>query len=144
MHYDYDAFVNDFDQLILKFGDYSPDAIVAVARGGVMLGQFLAYRLKLRSLYTINAVFYDETQKRECVSISHIPELSGVEKILVVDDMVDSGESMRAVIERLRESYPQKSFRVATLFYKKDAVFHPDFTLHEADEWIDFFWEVER
>ncbi len=143
MYYNYNEYVNDLDQLVKKFGSYTPDAIVAVSRGGVTLGQFLAYRLKLRSLYTINAVFYDDTQKRERVSISHIPDLTGYQQVLVVDDMVDSGESMKAVIAELEERYPFKTFRVATLFYKNDAVFQPDFRLHEAKEWIDFFWEVD-
>ncbi len=28
-------------------------------------------------------------------------------------------------------------------FYKKTAVLQPDFAVREANEWIDFFWEVD-
>jgi xanthine phosphoribosyltransferase len=29
------------------------------------------------------------------------------------------------------------------LFYKKTAVIQPDFTVNEADAWIEFFWEKD-
>jgi xanthine phosphoribosyltransferase len=69
--------------------------------------------------------------------------LKNHKNILIVDDIVDSGETLQAVAKVLQQRYPSSCFKTATLFYKKDAIIKPDFTINEAKEWIDFFWEVD-
>jgi len=45
------------------------------------------------------------------------------------------------VMEYLKQNFPTIEFKVATLFYKKTSKCIPDFYVHEATTWIDFFWE---
>ncbi len=139
--YPYEAFNDDVASLINHVKSYNPDVIVAVARGGVTLGHFMANRMDIRALYTLNSIHYDDTKKLETIEVFNIPDLGASQRILIVDDIIDSGESMVEIVERLKERFPDNSYKVATLFYKKEALFTPDFTCHEAKEWIEFFWD---
>jgi len=139
-HYSYETFKNDVDTLLQRAKSFDPDIILAVARGGVTLGHFLAEGMGIRALYTLNSVHYDDQKKLETIEVSNIPELGKDKRVLVVDDIVDSGESIVEILRILKEKYPQNHFKTATLFYKKDALIQPDFTVHEAKEWITFFW----
>jgi xanthine phosphoribosyltransferase len=47
------------------------------------------------------------------------------------------------VLNVLRQLYPTVIFKTASLFYKKSARIAPDWHVHEADKWIDFFWSVD-
>jgi xanthine phosphoribosyltransferase len=61
----------------------------------------------------------------------------------LVDDIVDSGESMVEILRILREKYPHCEFKIATIFYKPTALIQPNFSVKEAKAWIEFFWEVD-
>ena len=142
MHkYLYEAFDDDVSSLIHHAELYNPDVILAVARGGVTLGHFMANRMDIRALYTLNSIHYDDTKKLDTIDVFNIPDLGEDKRVLVVDDIVDSGESMAEIIKILKEKFPKNDFKVAVLFYKKEAVFTPDFSCHEAREWIEFFWD---
>jgi xanthine phosphoribosyltransferase len=60
--------------------------------------------------------------------------------VLIVDDIIDSGETMREILNVLGERYPDVEFKVMTLFQKPTAPFRADFYSQESNEWIDFFW----
>ena len=61
----------------------------------------------------------------------------------MIDDIVDSGETLQEIMKILREQYPECEFKIATIFYKSTAVIEADFAIKKAHEWIDFFWEVD-
>jgi xanthine phosphoribosyltransferase len=140
-YYSYEEFLSDFKMLAKKL--QKPQAIVAVARGGMLLGLMLGEYFDIRAVYTINAQGYDDTKKRARVSIGALPDLSGYNSILVVDDIVDSGETMQRIKEALTDAYPDKHIQTAALFYKKGARFKPDHFARHADHWIDFFWSKD-
>lgn len=140
-HYHFDGFEKDVNTLINLAKSYNPDIILAVARGGVTLGHFMANRMDIRALLTLNSIHYDESEKLETIDIFNIPDLGDSKRVLVVDDIVDSGESMVAILKILKEKYPKNSYKTAALFYKPEALHTPDFTCHEAKEWIKFFWD---
>ena len=50
---------------------------------------------------------------------------------------------MQEILRILKEKFPNVEFKLATLFYKKTAVLQPDYTVREATQWIDFFWEAD-
>ncbi len=139
-YYDYKEFVQDIENLYQQTKSYEPDIILAIARGGVTLGHFLAEKYKLRELLTLNSVHYDNTQKLDNVSLFNIPNLSKYKKVLIVDDIVDSGESLREIVKVLKKRFPQTVFKTGVIFYKENDIFTPDFKIKEAKEWIEFFW----
>lgn len=139
--YEFSEFEADTKLLAAKVKGFAPEVILAIARGGLTLGHFLAMRLNNRRLFVLNSIHYDDTQKLESLEIFNIPDLQSYRKVLIVDDMIDSGETMSAILSLLQGKFPSVNFKVATIFYKQNAKFTPDFTLKEAKEWIEFFWE---
>ena len=139
--YTYEHFLNDIQTLTTRCEAFKPDTILAVARGGVTLAHALAMSLDVRNLQSIRVESYDSEFQREAVSILGKADLEGYKRVLVVDDIVDSGQTLAALLPYLRTEYPQCEFKIATLFTKSTALLQPDFSLHEAHEWIEFFWE---
>lgn len=143
LYYSYDDCIKDCKNLLPQIKRYNPDGLVSIARGGLTLGHILAQGLDTNKLYTINSIHYNGTQKLDSFEISNIPDLSECKKVVLVDDIIDSGETMMEVKTILEKKYLYCEFKIATIFYKKDAIIQPDFSVREATQWIDFFWEVD-
>ena len=142
-YYGYDEFAKDTQKLVDKCRGYEPDVLLAVARGGMTLSHLMAQALDMRNLYALNSIHYEGTLKLDTFNIFNIPDMSKAKRVLIIDDIVDSGETMEEIFKILREKFPETEFKLATIFYKKTAVLQPDFTVKEANGWIDFFWEVD-
>jgi len=63
------------------------------------------------------------------------------QRVLLVDDIIDSGDSMVEIRRVLLEKFPQIELKTAVIFYKPKALIQPDFKISKTDEWINFFWE---
>ena len=143
LYYSYDLFKEDTQKLVDQCRDYEPDILLAVARGGLTLSHLMAQAMDMRNLYTLNSIHYEGELKLDTFNIFNIPDVSHAKRVLVIDDIVDSGETMQEILKILGEKFPNVDFKLATLFYKKTAVLQPDYTVREATQWIDFFWEVD-
>jgi len=141
-YYKYEEFRNDTRKLIEKVREYNPEAILAIARGGCTLGHSMAEGLKIRDLQSVRTELYDEECKREKLSIFGECSFS-VKRVLVVDDIADSGETLAFIMQYLEDNFKDVEFRSATLFYKKTSVYEPTYWIKEANDWIDFFWEKD-
>jgi xanthine phosphoribosyltransferase len=143
-YYSYEEFKLDVNLLAKEVkASFAPDAIVAIARGGMTLGHFLAEALEMRDLYAINSIHYEETRKLDTIDVFNIPDLSRATQVLVVDDIIDSGETMIEIKRVLQEKYPHIQIKVAAVFYKEKALLRPDFAAREATQWIEFFWDFQ-
>ena len=142
-YYSYDEFKTDVNLLSKEIKKYNPDVILAVARGGMTLGHFLAEALEMRDLYSINSIHYEETRKLDTIDIFNIPDLTKAKKVVIVDDIIDSGETMIEIKKVLSSKYPHLDLKVASIYYKEKALLRPDFMAREATEWIEFFWDFQ-
>ena len=141
-YYSYEELVTDTRCLCDKLeGSY--DALLVVARGGMSFTHLLSQKLDIRDIELISLVSYDDTVQREKVTLNKYPKLDSTKRYLIVEDIVDSGKSMQALSLWLNNAYPNLSYDVASLFYKKTASYEPKYYLHEATTWIEFFWEVD-
>ena len=143
LYYGYDLFINDTQILVDKCRDFKPEILLAVARGGLTLSHLMAQAMNIRNLYALNSIHYDGEKKLDSFNIFNIPDLSCSNKVLIIDDIIDSGETMKEILSILKEKFPNIEFKIASLFYKTTALVKPDFSVREANEWIDFFWEVD-
>jgi len=141
--YSYEKFVKDIYSIGDDIQNEEFDAIVAISRGGVTFGHFLSQRINQRNLYIINSIHYDDQQKLDTIEIFNTPDLRDFKKIVVVDDIVDSGETINAVIKHLQNEFNHLEIKSASIFYKKSASHRPNYWLHEANDWIDFFWDKD-
>jgi len=141
--YSYDEFKVDVNLLAHEIKPYKPDVILAIARGGMTLGHFLAEALEMRDLYSINSIHYEEIRKLDTIDIFNMPDLSKAKRVVIVDDIIDSGETMIEIKKVITSKYPELDIKIAAVFYKDKALLHPDFKARVATEWIEFFWDFE-
>ncbi len=142
-YYSYEEFVEDTKELIKKSKDFNADVLLGIARGGLTLGHFIGEALNIRNVYTLNSIHYEGTQKLDTFEIFNIPDLTKASKVLILDDIVDSGETMVEILKILKQKFPHVEFKLATIFYKKTSLLQPDYSVKEAKSWIDFFWEID-
>lgn len=142
-YYGYDEFAKDTQILVDKCRDYEPDVLLAIARGGMTLSHLMAQALDMRNLYALNSIHYEGTLKLDTFNVFNIPDMSKAKRVLIIDDIVDSGETMEEIFKILKDKFPKTQFKLATIFYKKTAVLQPDYAVKEAKGWIDFFWEID-
>jgi len=141
--YSYEEFKVDVNLLAHEIKPYKPDVILAIARGGMTLGHFLAEALEMRDLYSINSIHYEETRKLDTINIFNMPDLSRAKRVVIVDDIIDSGETMIEIKKVISTKYPKLDIKVAAVFYKEKALLHPDFKARIATQWIEFFWDFQ-
>ena len=142
-YYSYEMCRQDVKLLIEQSRSFEPDAIVAIARGGLMLGELMGYGMGVRNVQSLRVESYDGKVQRQHVKIFDNVDLSACRRVLIVDDIIDSAKTMQAVTQHLHARYPSCTFKVAALFYKPTALMQPDYKVQEAVGWIDFFWEVD-
>jgi len=142
-YYGYDEFIRDIRELTLKASEFNPDTLLAVARGGLMPGHFMAEAMDTHRLFVLNSIHYDDTEKLQTLDIFNIPDLSDAKRVLIIDDIADSGETLEEIMKHLRRLYPHIRFKIATLFYKPSSVIQPDYTVKKAESWIDFLWTAD-
>ena len=140
-YYNFEEFREDIKLLSKQIKEYNPDCLVPIARGGLTIGHFLAESLEIRDVVVINTKSYDKDKKLDKVKVFNIPNLSGFKKIVIVDDISDSGDTLEEVIKVIKTIYPDIEIKIATIFYKPTSKVIPDFKLKVAKDWIIFFWE---
>ena len=142
IYYPYDEFREDLKILIQSI-DQPFDVILGIARGGLSIAQLLGEYYDIREVYAINTIGYDDIKKNDSVEVFNIPDLKSAATVLIVDDIVDSGDTLVEVLDVLNEQYPNVTFLTASLFYKKTAKITPTWHVKEPKGWIDFFWSVD-
>ena len=121
---------------------FTPDIIVAVSRGGFDPARILSDELNIRSLASLQVIYYAGVNERSDEPQVKYPlnaDIAGL-NVLVVDDVADSGNSLRVVKEYVLSLNPRE-VRIATLHYKPWSNFKPDFYAEAADKWIIYPWE---
>ena len=142
-YYSYDEFVKDVHILINRCSIFEPEVIVGIARGGLTLAHSMAEGMDIREVETLRTELYDKSCKRDSISIFGECNLSKAKKVLIVDDIADSGETLDAIVKQLKYQHKDIEFLVATIFYKKTSIYQPDVWINEATELIEFFWEKD-
>jgi len=141
-YYPYDEFRTDLKILTQKIS-VECDVILGIARGGLSMAQMLGEFYNLREVYAINTIGYEDTTKLESVKVFNIPDLSHATNVLIVDDIVDSGETLEEVLRTLKSKYRDIHFYSASIFYKPTAIIKPTWYIKEPIGWIEFFWSED-
>jgi hypoxanthine phosphoribosyltransferase len=124
---------------------FRPDIIVGIARGGYMPARVLADFFDLMNLAAIKVEHYHGPRKSSRAIVRHpLPvDITG-QKVLVVDDVSDSGDSFDAALAHLHDCGAPAEVRTAVLHHKLTSSYVPDF--HAARivkwRWIIYPWAV--
>lgn len=124
--------------------EWRPDLVVAVARGGLTVAGALSYALGVKNCGAINVEFYTGVDARLDVPVVLPPSLDLVDvtglNVLVVDDVADTGHTLRLVREVLAQHVAEA--RTAVLYHKPQSVIAPDYAWKRTDAWINFPWST--
>ena len=142
--------------MILRSG-YRPDCIIGIWRGGTPVGiavqEYLAYRGMNTRHFAIATSSYTGIGQQEAevkvIGLQQIADGAAADdRLLLVDDVFDSGRSMKAVVDRIHEQSPGEAgqtVRIACPWYKparNRTGIRPDFFLYETDDWLVFPHEL--
>ncbi len=125
----------------IRAARFRPDCIVTLLRGGMVPARLLADALAVSDLYAVRARAYEGTRPLGRVAIEPIRVPLAGRRVLLVDDIVDSGATLREAVRRLRRRRPA-ALAMATL-YRKLGAGAPEFSAAAvpAGVWVVFPWE---
>jgi xanthine phosphoribosyltransferase len=112
--------------------------IMGLSRGGLVPSVIISNMLNIRKVYSVGLKTYTE-QEKTTAELYQVPDLSSMNKILLVDDISDTGESFL----QTKEMLVNKEVVTASLFLKNKTKFIPDIVARKAnnDSWVVFPWE---
>lgn len=113
--------------------------IVGLSRGGLIPSVIISNMLNIRKVYSIGLRTYADQEKASNAEVYQVPDIGPMQKILLIDDISDSGDSFISIKEMLEN----KDVVTASLFLKKRTKFIPDVYAKKAkdESWIVFPWE---
>ena len=141
---DWDLFYDLAKQVAQKIqkSEYEPDFIVGLARGGWVLARVLCDFLGVKDLISLKVEHWGVTATPNGKARLKYPfriDLSG-RRVLVVDDITDTGESMLLATEYVMTLNPVE-VRTATLRHIEGSKFVPDYFGDEVTwRWVIFPW----
>lgn len=124
---------------------FKPDIIVGVSRGGWPPARVLSDLLSNPNLANVRAEFYlgvAETKGEPSLTQPVSVEVKG-KKVLIVDEVADTGKSLKLVKEHIVERGATE-VKIATVYYKPWSIVKPDFYEKETSHWIVFPWEIKE
>jgi len=136
---------------------FKPNFIIAIWRGGTPVGIAVQELLDYFGIKTdhiaIRTSAYDgiaqRSKKIRVHGLDYIAtNINFEDSLLIVDDVYDTGLSIKAVIDTLKEKARRNTpndIRVATTYYKSannqtDRI--PDYYIHKTDKWLVFPHEL--
>lgn len=126
---------------------YIPDVIIAISRGGYVPARLLCDFLGVENLVSIQSQHWTEAAKkgeRAIIKFEHVIDLSGY-KALLVDDIIDTGESVILAKSFILEKWKPADLRVAALqWISPVAKIKPDYYYIEVKEWVWFQYPWTR
>lgn len=137
---------------------FQPTMLLGLWRGGTPIGIAVHELLFAvgndcfhKSIKTTRIPFGDDF-KINIIGLNYIcRHLKKEDKILIIDDIFDSGRTMEAIVDRLigyanREKWIP-DYRIATIFYKPNAnktTILPDYYIETTEDWIVFPHEISN
>ena len=124
---------------------FKPDTIIAITRGGWIPARLLSDLLEVSSIATIRVEFYidlSRTRKKPVLTQKLIKQIKA-KKILLVDDVADSGKSLQVAKNHILKKNPA-TLKIATLYKKPKSKIEPNFYEKITNHWIIFPWDIKE
>ena len=136
---------------------FRPTHLVGIWRGGAPVGiavqELLEYRGVRSDHIAIRTASYTGIDRQEpevrVYGLGHLVDvLDPEDRLLLIDDVFDSGRSIRALLAELRRRCRHNTpneVKVATVYYKPArnvTDLAPDFFVHQTEDWLIFPHEI--
>lgn len=126
---------------------YQPEIVVGLARGGLVPARLISDYLNIKDLYAVKTEHWGVTATPDGQAKLAQGLQVSIEgkKVLVVDDITDTGQSLRLAVEHIKAHKPAE-VRSATLLHITHSKYVPDYYSQEVPEdrwtWFIFPWNV--
>ena len=127
--------------------NFSPEVIIGLSRGGLVPSRILSDSLWIKDLLSIKTEHWGITATKSGQAVLNDPgklNLKG-KKVLIVDDITDTGQSMKLAYDFVKSQEPA-DIRSATMLHITRSEFVPDFYGELVDQkqwtWFIFPWNV--
>jgi len=132
---------------VIESSGWTPDMVVAVARGGYVPARLLCDYLGVTDLMSLQSQHWVEAAKaaqKAIIRNAYSIEARGL-KVLVVDDIVDTGETLALARDFIRAEWKPEDVRTAALqWISPIAKFKPDYYYIEVKDWTWFQYPWTR
>ena len=145
----FDEYLDTVEKLALTISqNYKPTVLVGIMRGAAPIIDILSRILKLPTAYIVIQSYSGsgiENKQGELIfarDISSIASNTDYERVLLVDDLSDTGLTLNKSIEWLKQYEPVKNYikekKTACLWKKKSSTIPPEFSpvRLNGDPWI--------
>lgn len=118
-----------------------PDVIVAISRGGLPLGHMLSDHLRIPIATIVIQSYKDIQTQGEVKLLTKVQTPLRSKHVLLVDDVVDTGKTMKRAVAYVRHLSPSEISTV-TIFYKPTPAVRPDYFADITSKWVIFPYET--
>lgn len=119
------------------------DEIISISRGGALVARILSDLLDLPILNIGIRSYHSVDQQGELVVTQPLTVDIEGKKILVVDEICDSGKTFEVAVAHLKGLQPSL-LKTVSLYLKPHATFMPDFVGERTDKWVVFPYEIRE
>jgi hypoxanthine phosphoribosyltransferase len=117
------------------------DLVVGIARGGIPVAMAVSDHLNVKIDF-VNVKSYSDFGKRTPPKIlTTLTEAIEGKDILLVDDLVDQGDTLASMKKYLSDQKP-RTLETAVMFKKPWSKTEPDYYLESVTEWVVFPFEL--
>jgi hypoxanthine phosphoribosyltransferase len=127
----------------IRGSGFKPDVIVGLTRGGWIPARVLSDLLEIPDLAVVRVEFYlgVAENRSEPVLTQGVSAVVEGKKVLLVDDVADTGKSLQLAREHIRQKGATE-VRIATVYRKPFSAVTPDYFEKETRRWVVFPWET--
>ena len=143
---DIEVWSKDIVKKVVKSG-YEPEIVIGLARGGLVPARLIADYLNIKDLYAVKTEHWGLTATPDGKAKLAQGLQVSIEgkKVLVVDDITDTGQSIKLALEHVVNHTPKEA-KTATLLHITHSKYVPDYYSEEVPEenwtWFIFPWNV--
>lgn len=121
---------------------FIPDIIVGISRGGLIPARIISDLIEIPKLANVAVEFYVGVAKTKLKPVIIQPVSVPVEnkKVLLVDDLADTGKSLSLANSYLTAKGATE-LKIATIYYKPWSYIIPHYYQKETQNWVVFPWE---
>lgn len=150
MEYDVPTWSQIYDMLMdeareIQAENFHPDVVVGIVRGGLIPARVLVDLLEVPQFATVQIEHYTSIGiVKDMPTLKHpISAPVSDRKVLVVDDIADTGKSLCLATTHLKRQ-GAKQIKTATLYFKPCSALVPDFYERQTRNWVVFPWETKE
>jgi hypothetical protein len=131
----------------IRSSGYRPDLVIAIGRGGYVPARILCDLLLLSMLASVKVEHWGMAAEKKEEVVIRLPLTADIrgKRVLIVDDVTDTGDTIEAVVDYVKGLGP-KEVRTAVLQHKEVSRFVPDYFAEVCPvwRWIVYPWALHE